>query len=361
MSSTKRERIVNSHNEWDPLEEVIVGSLDGACVPPWDAAYRAMIPAESVEMVEAFHRAHGARRFEEARLGEARQELDEFVRVLKAEGVVVRRPEGIDHAQSFSTPDFASPSGNAQSNPRDVLIVIGDEIIEANMGWRSRYFEFRAYRKLVMEYFEQGARWTSAPKAMLSDRSYNPAYDKRTERVLTEEEPVFDAADISRFGRDLFFQRSHVSNRKASQWLQRHLGDGYRVHLVEFEDDRAVHIDATFAPLAPGKLLVNPDRPMRNMPDMFRRAGWELLVCPRTTYPSDRPEYRSFEWLHLNVLSLDAERVIVEKHEEPLIRQLRDWGFTPIPVAFRSNYKHGGSFHCATVDVRRQGTLESYF
>ncbi len=29
---------VGSYNEWDPLEEVIVGVIDGAAVPPWHPA-----------------------------------------------------------------------------------------------------------------------------------------------------------------------------------------------------------------------------------------------------------------------------------------------------------------------------------
>jgi len=28
--------VVNTHNEWDPLEEIIVGVVDGAMIPPWD-------------------------------------------------------------------------------------------------------------------------------------------------------------------------------------------------------------------------------------------------------------------------------------------------------------------------------------
>ena len=40
---------------------------------------------------------------------------------------------------------------------------------------------------------------------------------------------------------------------------------------------------------------------------------------------------------------------------------LKEHGFEPIPCPFRNNYKFGGSFHCATVDVRRRGTLQSYF
>ena len=73
------------------------------------------------------------------------------------------------------------------------------------------------------------------------------------------------------------------------------------------------------------------------------------------------PQYRSFRWLSMNVLNLDEERIIVEASEEPTIKQLRNWGFKPIPCGFRKLYRYGGSFHCATVDVRRRGELQSYF
>ena len=66
------------------------------------------------------------------------------------------------------------------------------------------------------------------------------------------------------------------------------------------------------------------------------------------------------EWIHLNVLVLDSERIIVEAQQEPLVRALKDWGFKPIPYPFMDYYPFVGSFHCATLDVRRRGTLESY-
>jgi glycine amidinotransferase len=44
-----------------------------------------------------------------------------------------------------------------------------------------------------------------------------------------------------------------------------------------------------------------------------------------------------------------------------LIGRLADWGFEPIPCAFLNYAPFGGSFHWATLDVRRRGTLESYF
>jgi glycine amidinotransferase len=44
-----------------------------------------------------------------------------------------------------------------------------------------------------------------------------------------------------------------------------------------------------------------------------------------------------------------------------MIRALKDWGFEPIPCPFLNYSPFGGSFHCATLDVRRTGTLQSYF
>ena len=35
--------VVNTHNEWDPLEEIIVGIVDGAMVPPWDVIMEATV------------------------------------------------------------------------------------------------------------------------------------------------------------------------------------------------------------------------------------------------------------------------------------------------------------------------------
>ena len=33
--------IVNTHNEWDPLVEVVVGVVEGAMIPPWDVVMEA--------------------------------------------------------------------------------------------------------------------------------------------------------------------------------------------------------------------------------------------------------------------------------------------------------------------------------
>ena len=65
------------------------------------------------------------------------------------------------------------PGGLYAAMPRDYLMVVGEELIEAPMAWRSRYFEFRAYRSLLKDYFRRGAKWTAAPKPQMSDELYD--------------------------------------------------------------------------------------------------------------------------------------------------------------------------------------------
>jgi glycine amidinotransferase len=353
---------VQSNNEWDPLEEVIVGILDGAANLTWEIGFEAIAAKEHLERSRKFHLQAAGQAVSPLNIAKAKKELNYFVEVLEKEGVKVRRPEVIHHTSPITTPQWTSMGGNCQANPRDVLIVFDDEILEAPMAWRSRYFEFWAYRKLVKEYFKEGARWTAAPKPELSNASYDYNWAPGEGYVTNEYEPVFDAADISRCGKDLFIQRSHVTNDMGIEWLRRHLEPrGYRIHRVEFDDYRAIHIDATFVPLAPGKILINPDRPIKELPSILKNSDWELREAPRSTLPKDHPWYYSFKWLSMNVLNIDEKRVITEADEGPMHEFLSDWGFEPIPVPFRNNYSFGGSFHCATVDIKRRGKLQDYF
>ena len=64
-------------------------------------------------------------------------------------------------------------TGTYAAMPRDILTVIGDEIIEAPMAWRSRFFEYRAYRRLIKDYFRRGAKWCTPPKPQMSDELYD--------------------------------------------------------------------------------------------------------------------------------------------------------------------------------------------
>jgi glycine amidinotransferase len=357
--NTAANTAVNSHNEWDPLLETIVGRIDDAVVPEWHVTLESTMPEASWD----FFRRHGGERFPQDMLARAREEIEDFVRLLEGAGVQVRRPQALDHAQPFATPHFRSQGSLYSAMPRDTFLVVGDDIIEAPMAWRNRYFEVNAFRPLLKDYFRRGARWTAAPRPELSDEAYNADFRHPTSAAdmhyaVSEFEPLFDAADFARCGRDIFAQRSNVTNALGIAWLARHLGGAYRVHTLDVTDTHPMHIDATFTPLAPGKVLINPER-IQQLPAMF--DSWEKLVPPPPALDLSGGFSMCSNWIVANTFMLDEKRVFVEASEEALLRAFERWGFEPIPHSLINFNRFGGGFHCCTLDVRRRGGLESYF
>ena len=78
--------------------------------------------------------------------------------------------------------------------------------------------------------------------------------------ILTEKEPLFDAAEILRFGKDLFYHNNFTSNLSGLDWLQRHFPN-HRVHQINLPGDLIpTHIDACLTPIKPGLMIINPNR-----------------------------------------------------------------------------------------------------
>ena len=353
---------VSSYNEWDPLEEVIVGRLEGATIPSGHISVTSNLPPLAAKVF----RLAGGFRYPNWMVRLAQRELDHFIHILESEGINVRRPDIVDFVQPYRSPYWSS-RGFSTACPRDIFLIIGNEIIETPTCWRSRYFEVGAYRFLLKEYFLKGARWTAAPKPELTDQlfDYNyrvPKPDESLRFVVNEFEPVFDAADFVRCGRDLFVTRSNVTNTMGIEWLRRHLGSGFKIHELESRSRQPMHINSTFMPLAPGKVLVNPEYlDVERLPPILKT--WDVLVAPRPDPVEGIMTRISMcsPWTSINVLMLDERRVVVDNSQVTLIRALKDWGFTPIPCPFLSYGPFGGSFHCAVLDVRRRGNLQSYF
>ncbi|MDQ3821453.1 MAG: amidinotransferase [Acidobacteriota bacterium] len=355
--------IVNSWNEWDPLQEVVVGSARGAADIGFEPALSPYFPPNS--KARAFRGAP----VPESVIDDAERQLDHFADILASLGITVRRPDTVDHSLPVKTPDWEVSSGHASACPRDLLLVIGNEIIEAPMAQRARYFEFRAYRSLLKEYFRRGARWTSAPKPLMTDdlyieheRSANEPFDFAAGPLLSESEPAFDAASFARMGRDIFWQPDLVSNKFGADWLGRHLGPDFRIHRIEFREKTPTHIDTTLVPIRPGLVLVNPERPCTNHTlTLFSANGWQIVQAPASVRSGRAPSRDVSNWISMNILMLDERTVVVEEAEKPMIDLMRSLGCQVIACPFDRVYAFGGGFHCCTVDIRREGTLHSYF
>ena len=70
--------VVNSHNEWDHLEEVIVGVVDGTVVSPWEPGHEAMVPTQGLEEIRDYHLLYGGQPFTEEQLAPARNGMREL-------------------------------------------------------------------------------------------------------------------------------------------------------------------------------------------------------------------------------------------------------------------------------------------
>jgi N-dimethylarginine dimethylaminohydrolase len=345
--------LVNVHNEWDPLEEMIVGVADNARVPSADPGLFALNYAEDEETPEDIPTGpYDARIIEEAN-----EDLEGFVELLHAEGVTVRRPNATDHTKTFGTPDWTS-DGEYNYCPRDVLLAIGDTIIETPMALRSRYFEPHAYHDILLDYFRSGAGWISAPKPRLPDETYNLRPEQGS--ILNNLEPIFDAANILRVGRDILYLVSCSGNMLGLQWLQRVLGDGYRVHPIAGVYD-GTHIDTTITLVRPGLVVLNPERIREDqIPPVFKH--WEILWCPENVDTGYAWRYpRASLWqAGLNFIMVRPDLAVVNDLQIPLIRELEKRGVTVAPLRMRHARTLSGGFHCVSLDVRRTGTLEDY-
>ena len=363
--------IVKSWNEWNPLKHIIVGRADGTMVQAPEPAVQRNWPEQGFPFGK-----FGP--YPKEMTDKANEQLNNFAKILESRGVRVDRPTPLDFSQAVQTPDWKQETMFGCMPPRDLLLTVGHEILEATMSFRSRWFEYMCYRPLLEQYFKEDPnfRFSAAPKPRLTERSYKKDFYKKwdtlseaeknkiiesSDWILTEQEPCFDAADIVRFGKDLFVQKSMVTNNLGIDWLRRHYPD-HRVHMVRYKETMPWHMDTTLVPLRPGLVMFNPVRtPLEpGQRELFEKNGWEIIIGPKTVLPKKRPMTFCSIWLNMNILVLDTKSVFVEASEEPVMELFAKHGVEAIPVPFYDVSPFGGGLHCSTADVYREGKLEDY-
>ncbi len=366
-----RKTVVNSWNEWDPLKHIIVGRADGTMVQAPELAVQRDWPEHGFPLGT-----YGPmpKEMEE----KANEQLDNFAKILESRGIRVDRPTALDFSQTVQTPDWVQNSMFGCMPPRDLLLTVGNEILEATMSFRSRWFEYLCYRPLLEQYFKEDPhfRMEAAPKPRLTERTYKKDFWKewnslskkeqyrraeKTDWIPTEQEPLFDAADVVRFGKDLFVQKSMVTNDAGIDWLRRHYPD-HRIHMVRYKELTPWHMDTTLVPLRPGLVVFNPARtPLEKAQrELFERNDWEIIEGPKSVLDKKRPMTFCSIWLNLNILVLDPKTVCVEASETPVMELFDKYGLEVIPVTFYDVSAFGGGLHCGSADVYREGTCEDY-
>lgn len=376
--------MVNSWNEWDPLKRVILGRPEGTSTPA---------PAPDYYPIDdEGEPALTCGPLDDEKVAAANEQMDHFAAVLESRGIVVDRVTihpAMRLGQPLWNPDWACLYPYGANNPRDTAIVVGNEIVEAPVAKRSRWYEYLSLRPVFERYLKEDPEflWTSAPRPRLTDESYVDGYfhnfhnvwsdEERLRRLhdwefqLTEKEPLFDAADGLRCGKDVFWQASTTTNRTGFDWVRRHFAArGIRVHLAQFEGDlRPWHIDANMAVVRPGLAIYNAQMPPRTpeFTELFKKNDWELVpgAVPEGGTSPDVVAcggfFENMSWVAINCLMLDQHTACCPAHETAHMELLTTLDVNVIPIAYDHVLEFGGSLHCTTLDVCREGSCEDYF
>jgi glycine amidinotransferase len=362
---------VSTFTEWDRLREVIVGDFRNYSIPKRlddvEISFRSFFHDNIFRGVQRLQKyklnvyAEDMRAYPEQVQEERMEDLDDIAKLLESFDIIVKRPDPMTAIKEIKTPDWVNvttPCGNV----RDQFLVIGDEIIETSPMVRGRYFENDHMKRLFHDYFRRGARWTVAPRSRLLEESFDRSYFDENPPGFDEDnfDIMFDGAQCLKLGTDILFNVSNRNHILGAMWLQRHLGERFTVHQVRFTDN---HIDGVLLPLRPGTVLIhrriNAKRDELLPPALQKWDAIEFADEPAVT-SADEEAMLASKSINMNVFSIDEERVMINKDAVNTIRALERAGFTPVPAQLRHSRLYAGAFHCSTLDIRRDGGLESY-
>jgi len=305
---------ISTQNEYSTLKSVIVGSAKYATWPSNDPAFTESIATSTFDgeiipgplptnIVE-----------------EAEQDLDKLAEVLEKEQVKVYRPV-IDQS-------------NWCYSARDILLSVGNKIIECPTKYSSRRNEANFYQHIKKESIMDGCDWIRAPIPM------------------TDNDPMFDAANVLKFDDKLLYLISSTGNEAGAEWLQQQVGTEFEV--IVWKDVYAfAHIDSTIASLNKNTILLNASRVSYNNLPMFLRQHRKIWINDIVARDFHQFPFAS-KWIGLNILSINPETVIVDRIQTKLIEILKDTGFRVIELELRQARTLGGGFHCVTLDLERQ-------
>lgn len=377
---------LSTFNDWDLLSEIIVGSAKNYTSHDREVSFDIFFHENLFRSDWAYPRLKQSTSQPSSQRGwaikqryvdELHEDVENLAAILASLGVTVHRPiELPSNVQAIRGFNWEAPPV-PPLNIRDNTLILGNEIIETPPAIRSRYLETRLLTPVFQSYFEAGARWTTMPRPLLTDSSFDLSYARSTETTLggpTEpiEEPksssfdvgfemMLDGAQVIRLGKDLVVNIANENHKQAVDWLERHVEGRYRLHRVYRMSDN--HIDSMLLGLKPGVFLARHAGLKDLMPEPFRK--WKFIVPPPPTADAF-PQYDDGDlmltspYIDLNVLSISPDTVLANKECVGLIRTLEAEGFNVVPVQHRHRRLFGGGFHCFTLDTVRRGGLEDY-
>ena len=303
--------MIYSINEWDSIKEIVVGRADFANWPTDDPVF-----AQESEKTTWRETPVPSGPVPDWIIDESNEDLDLLASTLEMCGATVHRPKAIN---------FQERGGMYNYCPRDRLLIHGSTVVDPAMMYPCRDMESEALEEVIYR----------------ADTVH---------RMPRDQDMVLDAANVLRLNNKMLYLQSASGNQKAAKWLMNKFPD-VLIEVCNFYS--GVHIDSTIVPLREGLVMVNASRVNAdNLPRVF--DNWEV-VWVTDVVAQDFYQYPyASKWIAMNMLVVDPETVIVDKHQTNLMNMLEIYNFTVIPLELRHSRTLGGGFHCVTLDLVRK-------
>ena len=299
---------IKTKNEYGQLKSIIVGVTTQGSWPTDDLYFNKMIDASTFKQKLI----RGPLSTEVNNI--TTKELNLLAGILESLGIEVHRPEITKPHWSFS--------------PRDILLTVGDKIIECPTPYTSRRNESSLYKKLKFE-----------------NLIVLPAPEN-------QHDAMFDAANICKLNDKLLYLVSSTANMAGAELLQSVVGTEFEV--VTWSDVYAhSHIDSTLISLNEDTVLLNGNRCTEdNLPNFMQ--SYNKIFCKDIEEQTfDKFPFAS-KWIGMNILSIDPETVIVDPYYKKLIALLEEKNYNVLTTPLTHARTIGGGFHCVTNDLVRE-------
>jgi len=302
---------VSTHNEYGELRSVLIGSTDHFSWPIGDNEFDKNIVKSS-----GFDEELTKKPLADVVIKEATEDLSRLTDTMESAGIKVVTPQIYKPTWAYSA--------------RDILFTVGNLVIECPTPFTSRCRELDLYPDLK----KADCEIIRAP------------------RPKTENDPMFDAANLLKINDKIVYSLSHSANEAGAEWLQEQVGTEFEVVKWQVVKHQITHIDSTLLSCNKNTVIANASRlTAGTLPDFMKdfKIIWVEDCVPRDFHLFPLAS----KWIGMNVLSINPETIIVDELQKDLIKKLIAAKFDVIKLPMRQSRTLGGGFHCVTCDLER--------
>ena len=321
----KENGTVGAWNEWGKLREAALGYVDDLVEPDYVPALVWL----SQDGKDALRRNAGKPtvKYYPEIAGRMKKTIDTLERVLRDNGVTVHRtgpaPNNFDEEAQYLKD---VQKGNYTIGGADFFRVMGNQVILLNSFRlpfrRSNIWSVRRMLEPLLE--KSNATYIATPPP-------SPHY--------TGDDLYLENGDIMCDGHNVYVGMSgNATSPRGAAWLQRLLGDDYRVHIIRLKPD-LFHLDWVLSLNRPGLLTYCPDALVDGLPDPLKT--WDKIeICPD-------------EVAGANNLSIDENTIVVAEHHTRIAEAYEERGMRVITIPAKDTIDYGSGPRCLTAVLRR--------